>query len=552
MVKVAEGGGLRASVWAGVWIGLAGACKYVPVVLLLPLFLAHPRETRWRGTALALGAALLAMFAASPFTFLDWNMTADAFTVQRRSLLSPWVGQSAFPIALPTYLIASLPNALGWPVYALSLLGSVLLWRGGRPGRVVVGSALAIVLANGMLRAAQDRYMIVAFPLFFAAAAAGVVWIADRLALHAPGRAPSAAFAGVALLAIAWPLPELWRVRSALRLPDSRHESRRWINANIDTQSRMAVELYGPVVDQRERNVVIWPFFATQAPLVRAAYHVAYLDGVQYLVTSGEISRRFIGDSLNYPVEAAYYRRLRETGQVLWRSDPERFAGPRIEVRALPESLGTRAERDSIFEEYVPDSVGTYRLALWCMDFSTLFGRSGAFAKAEEWARRGLHVDSKRLNPRLYGSLAYAQYQQGDFEGSAATATAGLAETPSAHALHFYRGMALQAMGRLEEALADVRAAIAASGDPRMRLNAGQLLSLLGRDEEAVAELDQVPTGHPDRAAARRDMAVILLNRLGRRAEGIAALREAAALTQDPGEARLLREEADRLEGTRR
>ena len=43
-------------------------------------------------------------------------------------------------------------------------------------------------------------------------------------------------------------------------------------------------------------------------------------------------------------------------------------------------------------------------------------------------------------------------------------------------------------------------------------------------------------------------MAVILLNQLGRRQEGLAALREAASLTGDPGEAALLNEEVARLE----
>jgi hypothetical protein len=68
----------------------------------------------------------------------------------------------------------------------------------------------------------------------------------------------------------------------------------------------------------------------------------------------------------------------------------------------------------------------------------------------------------------------------------------------------------------------------------------------------AVGELYLVPSVHPDRAAARRYWAVILLTRRGRRASGIAALREAAALTLYPGAARLLRVVAHRLEGTRR
>ncbi len=117
MARVAEGGGPRDSAWAGVWIGLAAACKYVPLVLLLPLALAHLRGGRWKGLGIAVGVAFAAMFAATPFTFLDWKTTSEAFSVQRKSLFSDWVGQSAFPISLPTYLVASLPKSLGWPIY---------------------------------------------------------------------------------------------------------------------------------------------------------------------------------------------------------------------------------------------------------------------------------------------------------------------------------------------------------------------------------------------------------------------------------------------------
>jgi tetratricopeptide (TPR) repeat protein len=100
----------------------------------------------------------------------------------------------------------------------------------------------------------------------------------------------------------------------------------------------------------------------------------------------------------------------------------------------------------------------------------------------------------------------------------------------------------------MEESLHDLQASLAASGDPRVYLNIGHSLANLGRYEEAVKALGQVPRGIPERAAAQRDMAVILLNELRRRDEGIAALREAAALTSDPGEARLLSDEATKLE----
>ncbi len=551
IMRVADGAGMRASVWSGIWIGLAGACKYVPIILVVPLLVAHWRGARWRAFGAAVGVAVAAMFVATPFTFLDWRTTLDAFTVQRMSLFSEWVGQSAFPIALPTYLTSALPHALGWPVYLLSVAGCVLLWRRGAAGRVVTLGVLVVILTNGLLRTAQERYMLVVFPLLAAAAGLAVAAGWERWKERLPALArPGIVVGAVAAVAVAWPLPELWNVRQALARPDSRHEARRWINANIGPMRLLGMEIYGPVFGNRERNTVIWPFFATQAPLVSAAYHPEFLDGLEMICTSGEISRRFVADSLRYPDEAAYYGWLRTHGTVLWKSDSEDFSGPLIEVRALPASISTRAARDSLFARLMPEPSGTYRLALWCHDFAALFARAGEFDRAEEWASRGLLVGAHRLDHRLYAALALAQLNRGEFPEAAEAARAGIALAPDAYALHLYRGMALQNMGRSEEALGEVRAALEASGDPRIRLNVGQILGSLGRYEEAVAELEKVPAGYAERVAARRDMAVIFLNRLGRPAEALAALREAAALTQDPGEAALLKDEIARLERT--
>jgi len=553
MAKVAEGGGTRHSVLAGIWIGLAAACKYVPLVLLAPLALAHFRAGRpqWKAFAIAAGLVFVAMFAASPYTFLDWKTTMEAFGVQRRSLFSDWVGQSAFPISLPTYLISSLPKALGWPVYLLSIAGFVALWRKGGGARAIALVAIVVVLANGLLRTAQERYLLVAYPMFVVGAAAGVLWLLDLARSHLPetARSPRTVVFVAALAALA-PVRELIEIRQALRLPDSRHEARRWVNEHVGPTKRLAVELYGPVFTDRERNIVIWPFFATQASLVAPAYRPEFLDGVETIVLSGEISRRFEADSLKYPNEAAYYRWLRAHGESLWRSDAEgrKFSGPSIDVRALPAGLSTRAGRDSLFASLQPRPSGTYRLALWCHDMSLLFSRSGDFERSEEWALRGLQVGARKLSPRLYAALALSRLNLGRFGGAEEAASLGIAEAPDAYALHLYRGLALQRLGRLDESIRELREALAQSGDARVHLNIAQAFAGLGRYEEAVAELGQVPPGTPERAAAMRDQAVILLNQLGRRDEGLAALKEAAALTADPNEARLLADEVTRLQ----
>jgi len=555
MATIAEGGGMRASVAAGLCIGLAAACKYVPLVLLLPLALAHARGARWKAFALAAAIAVAAMFVASPYTFLDWKTTLIAFGVQRRSLFSDWVGQSTFPISLPTYLIASLPKALGWPVYLLSIAGFVSLWRRGPGPRVVSLVAIVIVFANGLLRAAQERYLLVAYPVLVLAAAAGALWLMEWLAPRVPaGAARARATAFLAAICVLAPMPEFLQVRDALRRPDSRHESRRWVNDHIGPTRRVGVELYGPVFSDQERNIVIWPFFATQAQLVATAYHPEFLDGIETMILSGEISRRFEIDSLKYPTEAAYYAWLRSHGESLWRSngDHRRLSGPVIEVRSLPPVISTRAERDSLFAALEPKPSGTYRLGLWCHDMALLFSRAGDPERSEEWALRGLAVNAANFGPRLYAALALARLNLSRFAGAEEAARLGLAKSPSSSALHLYRGMALERLGRLEESLRELRDGAERSGDTRIYLNIGQVLAELGRYEEAVSVLGQVPTGIPERAAARRDMAVLLLNQLGRRDEGIAALREAASLTADPGEARLLSDEAARLEGAPR
>ncbi|HLQ66221.1 MAG TPA: tetratricopeptide repeat protein [Candidatus Limnocylindrales bacterium] len=554
MVRIARGRGSTAdSVVGGAMIGLAGACKYVPLIVGLPFLFAHPRTVRNRAFWLGTAAAVVALFIASPYTFLDWGITLRDLTAQRNSLFSSWVGQSEFPISLPTYLLTTLPHAMGWPAYLLSIAGCVVLWRRGRAERVLVGTAAVLILVNGLLKAAQERYVLVAMPILCLAAAAGFErayqWWRARPAPNGARLVPGALTlpALLAAVAVAWPLPELAQTRATLRLPDTRHAARRWIVAHVPPNAPMAVELYGPIFSEGERLVVTMPFFATQVPLVRPAFHPEFLDGLQYIAQSGGISDRFEADSVNYPVEVAYYKWLRAHAPLQWSSRAERASGPTIEVRSLPARISTRAERDSLFAALMPAPNHTTRLALWCHDMSMLFGKMDAPDRAEEWALRGLRVDAHNLNGNLYVALALARLREGNATGAEEAARRAIAIVPQGITAHYYLGMALREEGRLEEALSELRAAYALSVDNRIRLNVGEVLADLGRYDEAARELDAVPQGIPERATARRDLALLYINKLGRRQEGIAALTEAAELEPDPRQAAVLRAEAERL-----
>ncbi|TMQ66333.1 MAG: hypothetical protein E6K79_02985 [Candidatus Eisenbacteria bacterium] len=486
--RVAEGGTVRDSAVAGLAIGLAGACKYVPLILTVPLMLAHlpvkRKKVTFRSITLLFGdrrlwvslaAVLLAMFIASPFTFLDWRTTLRDLIVQRRSLFSEWVGQTEFPISLPTYLGISLPSALGWPGYLLSLTGMLLIWRSGRAGRLTVLTGVSILLANGMLKVAQERYVLPALPIMVIGAGASViwagVWAGARLRRNpAPGEPTrgsgigrmlvSATILGLVLIA---PLPRYVQVRAALAMPDSRHVSRRWINEHIPPGSPTAVEVYGPVFNtsgERERAVVVWPFFATQASLVSMAYHPAFLDGLSNVVLSSEVSRRFERAASTYPIETAYYRWLRAHAPIIWTSDPKAASGPRIEIRALPIRISSQAERDSIWKHTGISGTLRSRLVAWCLNMANVFLSIEDHGRAEEWAKRGIEIAEPFEEKKLLTLLATSQLRREDVRGVLQTADRALQKYPDVAVLHLYRAMALEAIGMAKEAASEYNASL--------------------------------------------------------------------------------------------
>ena len=109
---------------------------------------------------------------------------------------------------------------MGWVAYLLGLAGLGLLWRRGRAAQAVALIPGVMVLANGALKAAQERYILVAMPVLFIAAALAAIeagrWLASRAAWQ---RAAVLAPAILALTAAAWPLPEYIGLGRALALP---------------------------------------------------------------------------------------------------------------------------------------------------------------------------------------------------------------------------------------------------------------------------------------------------------------------------------------------
>ncbi|MEK7315660.1 MAG: glycosyltransferase family 39 protein [Candidatus Eisenbacteria bacterium] len=474
LIRVPSDPGLRSLLLSALFLGLATGAKYVPAVFLLVLItqiVVGHRSGAYRGRAslavrLLVGplVAAAAFVLSSPYVILRGSAAWVEVQSQGAALTSEWVGQTSSPFALLTYLVSVLPAAATWPLYLLSGFGLVLAYRRGGALRTLALLPVGFVLANGLLRVAQDRYILAAIPFLLLGSAIAVGSLAGFIGkMSRSGSTLATAVAVVGLLVL--PLKSTAAYRNELARPDSRHAARRWIQANIPPSEPMAMELYGPVFNsgRLERLAVTWPFYSAHSDAVRAAYAPAFLHGLKYYVLSGEVRRRFEGDPGHSQREIAFYRWLDRFGIDIWTSRGSGLGGPEIHVLRLPENISTTAERDSAWRsssQIDPDSV---RLARWCGDLATAHSALARTDLVAEWAQRGATLAKFRPRLNLLGMAAEALLSQGKAEAAAQSLDRAVREYPGEFDLLVLHGIVLEQIGRPLEAASQFRGALIAA-----------------------------------------------------------------------------------------
>jgi hypothetical protein len=256
-------------VGAGAAIGLGVATKYLPVVLLLSLVLAHAfrlrnRNGAWRRTTAdlrwlaAAGAAALATFLAmSPYVLLDWRAALHDYGVQ--ASLSSAQGCGDCTLNLVPYLRHTLGWSIGWPAYLLALAGlvSLLRLRGEARRRAILLASfpLLLLLMIGVQRQPWARWLVPLAP--FACLAAGAVlwrvvgWTVTAVAGRrrpAPAARRAAGLAVAVLLVTALP-PALASVGfdRMLRAEDPRTSATLWLERTVPSGTTIAVQ---PLLDR--------------------------------------------------------------------------------------------------------------------------------------------------------------------------------------------------------------------------------------------------------------------------------------------------------------
>lgn len=256
---------------AGAVIGLGVSTKYLPVVLLVSLALAHAFRLKnetgsWRSAARGLrwlaagGAAAAVAFAAtSPYVLVDWRAAVHDYGVQ--SQLSSAAGCTDCGLNFGPYLTQTMGWAVGWAAYLLALVGlASLAWtRGERRLRssLLASFPVMLFLMVGTQRQPWARWLVPVAP-FACIAAGAVIWALVRRLVSAqpvvrsfPAGTPAPAVVGLTALltlaAMAQPAIESARFDYSLLTTDPRTQGAAWFESRVSDGTVLAVQ---PMLDR--------------------------------------------------------------------------------------------------------------------------------------------------------------------------------------------------------------------------------------------------------------------------------------------------------------
>ena len=374
IIGVAQDGRRRDYLLAGMWIGLGTAAKYTPLLLAISLGAVHLQrlggEGRSRGRLglddgriwLAALAAVLAFVIASPYTLLDWDVLRRDLGWQGGHLAAGHFGQTEQGPGWLHYLLRVLPAALGWPAFALGVVGLGLAARRGPRHRALLWCALPLLLVLGALQTRFDRYMI---PLLLPLAVGGAVaWKAAAARWGRPGRR---ALPAAGLLVLLGP-PGLatWHHHQVQALPATSVLAGAWLGAHVDPlRESVLTERYGPDLapdlgdalerdpayaglsaQQRSRLATrpvighqVIPMDSTRPELADWFYDLRAWTAYDWIVTSGGVKGRYLAEPGRFPREAAFYADLDRYAVEAARFAPGQGArGPEIRIYRLDEA----------------------------------------------------------------------------------------------------------------------------------------------------------------------------------------------------------------------
>lgn len=274
--------------WAGLVAGLAASAKYPAVFLVAPLVVAGWRQ--WGRLAIALGLAVLAFFATSPFVLVHPHQAWDDATRVQRLARDGWLGFEDDSFAL-----FSFTGRLWWtlgPVLVVSVIGLVLaLRRRARADLILAAFVLVYFVDLLTIRAHFDRYLLPLVP---------------PLAVLA-GRQRALAPVALGLCIV----PLVWTIGDDVRLTrtDTRVVAQRWVVDHLPPKADIAADSSTPAIGRRVLDLQLPGPGRPHDPNRNLARLRS--KGVDYVLVTGAVADRVLAERDHYPQEARFYDDLR-------------------------------------------------------------------------------------------------------------------------------------------------------------------------------------------------------------------------------------------------
>ncbi len=374
MLDVAQSGGMKRALSAGLLVGLAASTKYTGAVLLAPLVVATVLGLRKDGprsvgalTTTVLSPVLLAcgvFVILNPFVLLDTSSFLRDFGFEQTHMAA---GHFGIPTdeSTPLYYIAdALPSVMGWPALVLVIAGLAWAVRHGDRRWIVVALGFGALLVVPMFWAMRaERYMLPALPGLLLLFAAGLERFyparkgeEDREAVRESGIAPSQrreepgrpggqsgrtwAIPAALVLAIAslvQPLLATARYHASMLEPDTRAGASAWITRNLPRGSAIVLTPAGVNVDSSYIQLPI-PYVAVGLEGLAALYDARWYTDMDLLVGSDFDRARYQQEPERYGAFLQFfYDSLATRWKTVWSAEPRPTCqGPRIWLFAPP------------------------------------------------------------------------------------------------------------------------------------------------------------------------------------------------------------------------
>jgi len=229
-------------IWSSVWFGLAASTKYNlglfgAAALVIAALARQGKGWSWQRLLGGAGVMGLAFVAGSPFALLDFGTCWRDLSYERIHFIAGhgldlgrgWLYHLGF----------TLPHALGWPLFLVSLAGCGWLgWRRTPAGLALLSGLLVYYGVAGSGRAVFMRYMLPVVPLLCIAAGSLVEALARRWGGERRGGWLTLL---LAVLMISPSARAAWEHNRLLTRPDTRLLAARWIEDHLPDGTRIAM-----------------------------------------------------------------------------------------------------------------------------------------------------------------------------------------------------------------------------------------------------------------------------------------------------------------------